>query len=142
MRVYALGRSSQMNFPSAIWRIERPGPPSYLYVDSETGRIIPTVYNGGSRYLGFGLWFHDYDDYEIVTTHIKRSEINLWLHEYFRIDGDLMQWSNYCADILHYRVTEDEVPIECRNEFHRILSLSESQERPAYDPSCIRPQSK
>lgn len=134
-----------MNLPSSTWQIERPGPPGYLFVEAESGRIFPVVHivhDGRSKYYGFGLWFHDYDDHEIVTTHIKRSGIDQWLHEYYRISGDYMQWRNYCADILHLRVTEEDIPIECLTEFKRLASLSALRERPAYDPSCIRAESR
>jgi hypothetical protein len=88
--------------------------------------------------LGFGLWFHDFGEYEIVTTHIKRSGRNLWLHEYYRIDGDFMQWSNFAADIMHERASEGEVPPECLQECKRILDLYANRDRPDYDPGSVR----
>jgi hypothetical protein len=127
-----------MGFPSAVWRILKPGPPSFLFVDAESGRIVPVAPDGARRYLGFGLWFHDFGEYEIVTTHIKRSGSNLWLHEYYRIDGDFMQWSNFSADIMHERASEGEVPPECLRESKRILDLSANRDRPDYDPGSVR----
>jgi len=127
-----------MRFPSAIWRIERPGPSSFLFVDAESGRIVPVACVGADGYLGFGLWFHDFGEYEIVTTHINRSNHHLWLHEYYRIYGDFMQWSNYLADIMHERVSESQVPDKCVKEYKRILDLSMNRARPDYDSDSVR----
>jgi hypothetical protein len=137
-----------MTFPSAIWRILKPGIHGYLFVDADSGRIFPIANDGISRYRGFALWFHDFDDYEIVTTPIKISGavkisgVNRWLHEYYRIDGDFMQWSNFAADIIHERVTDDEVPLGCLTEHARIANISALQVRPAYDPTNVRSESR
>lgn len=131
-----------MTFPSAIWRIVRPGPPCYLFVDADSGRIFPIANDGISRYRGFALWFHDFDDYEIVTAHIKISGANRWLHEYYRIDGDFMQWSNFAADIIHERVADDEVPLGCLTEYARVAKFSALQARPAYDPTNVRSEAR
>ena len=120
----------------------RPGPPSYLFVDADTGRIFLIGHDHASRYSGFGLWFHDVDDYEIATTLMKLSGPNQWLHEYYRIDGDFMQWSNYIADIPHQKVSEDEVPEECMVAYKKVISSYEALERPAYDPRHVRAESE
>ena len=130
-----------MKFPSSIWQIQRHGPPGFLFVDADSGRMVPVQYHDPSRYVGFGLWYHDFGDYEIVTTHIKKSGINLWLHEYYRIDGDFMQWSNFGSNIMHGRVCESEVPPNCMKEIARILDVSANRELPDYDPENLRGES-
>ena len=133
-----------MKFPSATWRFrdstrEHDG---YLFVDANSGIIVPVVYtlaNKVYRYMGFGLWFHDFADFEIVTTHIKRSGQNTWLHEYYRIDDNWMQWSNKNANIFHELVFERDVPEGYRYECQRIKERSADLVKPDYDPTSLRP---
>ena len=87
------------------------------------------------RFLGYGLWFHDFAEFEIVTTHIKSSDDHKWMHEFYRIDENWMQWSNRHADIFHELVEEHDVPDRYRTEFERIMTKSDGRIRPKYEPT-------
>ena len=130
-------------FSNSVWRFrdstrERDG---YLFVDADSGIMVPVIHSvfgiKGYRYFGVGLWFYEISEFEIVTTHIKSSGLHRWLHEYYRIDGDWMQWSNKKADICHDRVDDAEVPEGYREEFQRVMEKSASRVRPDYDTNRI-----
>ena len=130
----------EMKFPSATWRFRdnTRGHDGYLFVDSTSGRIVPVTYmlvGKRFRFLGYGLWFHDYSDFEIVTTHIKAGDDHKWMHEFYRIDETWMQWSNDHTDIFHELVEDYEVPEGYRIERDRVMAKSESRIRPDYTPT-------
>ena len=134
---------STMRFPSAIWRFRDSSrtDDGYLFVHAEEGFVIPVLRNGPEAKrpcAGFGIWFHDYGDYEIVTTHCSGNAKHQWLHEYYWLDGDWMLWSNKDADIFHERVRDDEVPEDYQSERSRIVKLYSKLVRPPYDPNSLK----
>ena len=127
----------KMKFTSGIWRFrdstrEHDG---YLFVDAESGRIVPVTYSRMGeryRYFGYGLWFYDFGGFEIATTPIKSSGPHKWMHEYYRIDENWMQWSNLRADIFHELAVKEEVPQDYWKEFQRVMLKSNGMIKPAY----------
>ncbi|MGJ8658042.1 MAG: hypothetical protein ACSHX6_16465 [Akkermansiaceae bacterium] len=132
-----------MKFSSSIWRIlgRHVGADAYLFVDAELGLIIVNFRHSArwrSRMSGFGLWYYELGDYEIVTTHVKRSGENHWLKEYFRIYSDWMQWSNFQNDIFHERVEASEVPEDFLGTYRSMRDLFTARTKPDYDPNKLR----
>lgn len=131
-----------MGFPSAIWRFRDKTRlnDGYLFVHADEGIIIPVILlekGKGVGYVGFGLWFHDIGDFEIATTHVYQSDRHRWLHEYYRIEGDWMQWSNNRANISHERVRDEEVPEACQVQRRKVLRYGLRNPRPDYDPGSL-----